>query len=180
MSTLPPVRRVVTGHDATGKAVVISDATFGSVPNPAKTALFTLVWTSPTAPADNDDATDGRDRDVDLTLPGGSVIRVTVRVQPSSAAGSDKGHTLTPGAVPTTDVTANLNTLIQRSTLGDIDGILQHLNLVLYAGRMPAALRQDILDAVTGVNGSDANSHRYRARVAVFMALTSPEFLVQR
>ena len=54
----------------------------------------------------------------------------------------------------TTDVTANLNTLIQRSTLGDIDGILQHLNLVLFAGRMPAALRQDILDAVTGVSGS--------------------------
>ncbi len=38
---------------------------------------------------------------------GGSVIRLTVRVQPPSAAGSDKGHTLTPGAVPTTDIAAN-------------------------------------------------------------------------
>ena len=98
MSTLPPVRRVVTGHDATGKAVVISDATFGSVPNPAKTALFTLVWTSPTAPADNDDATDGRDRDVDLTLPGGSVIRV-VDMLPGSIAPMHRTSSLDYGIV---------------------------------------------------------------------------------
>ena len=76
MSTLPPVRRIVTGHDAAGNAVVMSDAMFDSVPNPKGTALFTLVWTSDGAPVDNDDATDGRDRHVDLTLPGGSVIRV--------------------------------------------------------------------------------------------------------
>ena len=92
-----------------------------------------------------------------------------------SMAGNGLGWTGT-----TSDVTASLNSLIERSTLGDVDGILQHLNLVLFAGRMPPALRQDILDAVTGVSGSDANSHRNRARVAVFMALTSPEFLVQR
>lgn len=76
MTELPPVRRVVTGHDDAGKAVVISDATFDSVPNPARTANFTLIWTSNGAPVDNDDATDGRERDVDLVLPGGSVIRV--------------------------------------------------------------------------------------------------------
>ena len=28
--------------------------------------------------------------------------------------------------------------------------------------------------------GGDANSHAYRARIALFVALASPEFLVQR
>lgn len=76
MKTLPPVHRIVTGHDEKGRAIVISNRTFESVPNPKGTALFTLVWTSEGTPVDNDDATDGRDRKVDLTLPGGSVIRV--------------------------------------------------------------------------------------------------------
>ncbi len=98
MSELPPVRRVVTGHDATGKAVVISDATFDSVPNPKKTALFTLVWTSDGAPVDNDDTTDGRDRDVDLTLPGGSVIRV-VDMLPLTTAPMHRTSSLDYGIV---------------------------------------------------------------------------------
>lgn len=98
MTELPPIRRVVTGHDAAGKAVVISDATFDSVPNPKKTALFTLVWTSDGAPVDNDDATDGRDRNVDLTLPGGSVIRV-VDMLPLTTAPMHRTSSLDYGIV---------------------------------------------------------------------------------
>ena len=44
----------------------------------------------------------------------------------------------------------------------------------------PAPLRTDLLDAIGGVGGSDAASHLNRARVAVFIALSSPEYLVQR
>ena len=98
MTKLPPVRRVVTGHDAAGKAVVISDATFDSVANPKGTALFTLLWTSNTAPVDNDDATDGRDRNVDLTLPGGSVIRV-VDMLPLTTAPMHRTSSLDYGIV---------------------------------------------------------------------------------
>jgi quercetin dioxygenase-like cupin family protein len=98
MTTLPPVRRVVTGHDAFGKAVVISDATFNSVPNPKGTALFTLVWTSASAPVDNDNASDGRDRNVDLTLPGGSVLRV-VDMLPLTTAPMHRTSSLDYGIV---------------------------------------------------------------------------------
>ena len=97
-ATLPPVRRVVTGHDAAGKAVVISDASFPGVPNPKGTAQFTLVWTSASAPADNDDPTDGRARDVDLTLPGGSVIRV-VDMLPLTTAPMHRTSSLDYGIV---------------------------------------------------------------------------------
>lgn len=98
MTILPPVRRVVTGHDAAGRAVVTSDLTFDSVPNPKGTARFTLVWTSEGAPVDNDDAKDGRERNVDLTLPGGSVIRV-VDMLPLTTAPMHRTSSLDYGIV---------------------------------------------------------------------------------
>ena len=39
-------------------------------------ASFLLLWTTPTAPADNNDETDGRACDAGLTLDQGSVIRI--------------------------------------------------------------------------------------------------------
>lgn len=76
MPNLPPVRRIVTGHDAAGRAVIVSDTTPPVTTNPSGTSLFSLIWTSKGTPVDNDDPADGADRKVDLTLPGGSVIRV--------------------------------------------------------------------------------------------------------
>jgi len=75
-SGLPPVQRVVTGHDANGRAVFKSEDETPTRLIPSGDAAFLLIWTTPKAPADNNDETDGRDRDVGLTLEGGSVIRV--------------------------------------------------------------------------------------------------------
>ena len=98
MSPLPPVRRVVTGHDAAGKAVVIDDSLLAARSNPSGTTHFTLVWTSVGMPIDNDDATDGAKRNVDLTLPGGSVIR-TVDMVPGTVAPMHRTNSLDYGIV---------------------------------------------------------------------------------
>jgi uncharacterized protein (DUF1800 family) len=63
---------------------------------------------------------------------------------------------------------------------GNIDGLIENLNLLLYNGRMSAALKQDLLDATTTVSGISPESQQNRARVALFLALASPEYLVQR
>jgi hypothetical protein len=73
-----------------------------------------------------------------------------------------------------------MTTPISLVTSGDVNGLLQHLNLLLFAGSMSAELKADILDAIGGVNGTDATSQSNRARIALFVALASPEFLVQR
>lgn len=96
--SLKPVRRVVTGHDADGKAVVTADSALDTRPNPSGDALFTLVWTTETAPVDNDDAADGRDRKVGLTLPGGSVLRV-VDMLPGKSAPMHRTNSLDYGIV---------------------------------------------------------------------------------
>ena len=75
-SGLPPVQRVVTGHDGNGHAVFKSEDVAPTKLIPSGDAAFLLIWTTPTLPADNNDETDGRHREVGLTLEGGSVIRV--------------------------------------------------------------------------------------------------------
>lgn len=75
-SGLPAVQRVVTGHDANGRACFRSDDVSPTRLIPTGDASFLLLWTTPTVPADNNDETDGRDRDVGTTLAGGSAFRI--------------------------------------------------------------------------------------------------------
>ena len=75
-SGLPAVQRVVTGHDANGRAVFKSEDVTPTRMIASGDASFLLVWTTPTVPADNNDETDGRARDAGLTLNEGSVIRI--------------------------------------------------------------------------------------------------------
>ncbi len=76
-SGLPLVQRVVTGHDANGRAVFRSEDHSPTKLIPSGDAAFLLVWTTQTVPADNNDETDGRLRDAGLTINQGSVIRIT-------------------------------------------------------------------------------------------------------
>ena len=75
-SGLPPVQRVITGHDAKGRAVFKSEDVTPTRMIPSGDASFLLMWTTPTVPADNNDETDGRTRDAGLTLNQCSVIRI--------------------------------------------------------------------------------------------------------
>ena len=76
MTGSPPVRRIVTGHDAAGRAVFTADDLLPVTPIPSGDAAFSLIWTTASVPADNNDDTDGRSRDAGLTLLQGSVIRI--------------------------------------------------------------------------------------------------------
>jgi quercetin dioxygenase-like cupin family protein len=75
-SGLPLVQRVVTGHDAAGRAIFKSEDLAPTRMISSGDAAFLLLWTTPTVPADNNDETDGRLRDAGLTLNQGSVIRI--------------------------------------------------------------------------------------------------------
>lgn len=78
------------------------------------------------------------------------------------------------------DVSSRYPELTALAAAGDTEGLLQHLDLMLYAGRMPADARADVVEAIASINGTDAASHLNRARVAVLTALTHPDYLVQR
>lgn len=98
MSMLGPVRRLVTGHDADGKAVFWKDQEFDPALIPSGDAEFSLIWTAPDLPVENNDPVDGREREAGLTLHGGSVIRV-VDMLPGGCSPMHRSNSLDYGIV---------------------------------------------------------------------------------
>ena len=94
----PSVRRLVTAHDGSGRSVFRSDEDFETRPIPGGVADFSLLWTTPTVPADNNDETDGALRHAGLTLSGGSVIRV-VDMRPGHASPMHRSFSIDYGIV---------------------------------------------------------------------------------
>jgi quercetin dioxygenase-like cupin family protein len=98
MSALPPVRRVVTGHDANGRAILQSDDRFPTEVIPSSDAAFALLWTTANVPVDNNDETDGRTRNAGLTLKQGSVIRI-VDMLPGGTSPMHRSNSIDYGIV---------------------------------------------------------------------------------
>jgi quercetin dioxygenase-like cupin family protein len=78
-----PVRRVVTGHDKTGKAIVLIDEVPDNVISRRPGQQSCVIWTSEGFPVNNDG---GKEADVardqfTTTLPNGTVFRVN-RLEP--------------------------------------------------------------------------------------------------
>lgn len=78
------VRRVVTGHDENGKAVVTFDAPSDTVISRRAGHSSAVLWTTDTFPANNSGNSDAAKREVGTTDPNGTVFRV-VEYQPGVA-----------------------------------------------------------------------------------------------
>lgn len=78
------VRRVVTGHDANGRAVVAIDEIARNIVTKRPGYSSSVIWASEIFPADNSDTTDGATRDVATSTPNGTVFRV-VEYEPGVA-----------------------------------------------------------------------------------------------
>ncbi len=70
------IRRVVTGHDKSGRAVVMIDEIAKNVTSSRPGQAATVVWTTDQLPADNDGDTDTSARNVSTSESNGSVFRV--------------------------------------------------------------------------------------------------------
>jgi len=70
------IRRVVTGHDAQGRAKVLIDEQAGNVISTRPGANSAVIWSSEELPVDNDGDRDPSRKQIATTIPGGSVFRV--------------------------------------------------------------------------------------------------------
>jgi uncharacterized protein (DUF1800 family) len=77
------------------------------------------------------------------------------------------------------ELAPNYSALAASLSAGDPAGMVNQLDLLLFGSQMSRELRQAIFEAMSTVGGTDANSQLNRARMAVFIALASPEYLVQ-
>ncbi len=73
--TTSPFRRIVTGHDRSGRSVLLGLDTLRPVTIGTGDAAFAQVWATPTVPANLNDDSDGTQA-AGRTLQGGSMIRV--------------------------------------------------------------------------------------------------------
>ena len=79
------VRRVITGHDANGKAIVKIDEVCKNVSSGRPGATSVNVWTTEGFPANNDGAADEGLRKVSTTLAKGTIFRI-IEFAPGLAA----------------------------------------------------------------------------------------------
>jgi len=70
------IRRVVTGHDAQGRAKVLIDEKVSNVFSHRAGAHYSVIWSSETLPVNNDGSEDPTAKKIGTTIPGGSVFRV--------------------------------------------------------------------------------------------------------
>jgi quercetin dioxygenase-like cupin family protein len=70
------IRRVVTGHDAQGRAKVLIDEQVSNVLSTRPGANSSVIWSSEELPVNNDGSDDPSGKTIGTTIPGGSVFRV--------------------------------------------------------------------------------------------------------
>ena len=70
------VRRVITGHDNGGKAIVQIDEVVGDLKVGRPGAMVAPIWTTEGFPVNNDGQDDAAKRQVGTTLAGGTILRV--------------------------------------------------------------------------------------------------------
>ena len=78
------VRRVVTGHDAEGRATVKIDEVAGNVVSRRPGASAAVIWTTEGFPVNNDGDEDGSQRETGTTLGNGTVFRI-VQFEPGNS-----------------------------------------------------------------------------------------------
>lgn len=124
------VRRIVTGHDDSGKAVFRSIDELETRKIPSGDATFATVWSTNEVPVDLNDGTDGGSRNVGLTLNGGSVIRV-VDMLPGGESPMHRTNSIDYGIVLSGEVQLELDGGA-RKTCGPGDIIVQRGTIHLW------------------------------------------------
>jgi quercetin dioxygenase-like cupin family protein len=110
-------RRVVTGHDASGRAVVKIDEIAKNLVSARPGATASVVWTSEGFPVDNDGEEDEGRRKTGTTLANGTVFRILE---------------LAPGVSPRNHRTDSIDYAVVMS--GEVDMVLDDTTVHLKAG----------------------------------------------
>lgn len=93
-----PVRRVVTGHNAQGRAVVLFDGTAENVISQRALQERCLIWTTSGFPINNDGHQDAGAIEVGTGLKGGTVFGI-VKLDPGIAERHHRTNTIDYGVV---------------------------------------------------------------------------------
>jgi len=113
------VRRVVTGHDKSGRAIVSIDEIAKNVVQGRPGAHAAAIWTSEGFPVDNDGHEDASARKVGTTLDNGTVFRV-VSFGPGVAARNHRTDSIDYATVISGEIDMELDGTTVHLKAGDV------------------------------------------------------------
>jgi quercetin dioxygenase-like cupin family protein len=113
------IRRVVTAHDAQGRAKVLIDEPVKNVTSPRPGAQFSVIWSSEELPVNNDGSDDPSDKKIGTTIPGGSVFRV-VSFGPGVAPRNHRTDSIDYAVVMAGEIDMQLDTETVHLKAGDV------------------------------------------------------------
>lgn len=113
------IRRVVTGHDENGKAVVAIDEQCRNVHSGRARHEACVVWSTGSFPSDNDASGDGGLRSVGFTDPNGTVFRI-VRYEPGVAARMHRTESIDYAVVISGEIDMELDGRTVHLDAGDV------------------------------------------------------------
>lgn len=113
------VRRVVTGHDGTGRATVLYDEIGKEVSSGRPGATACVVWTTESFPVDNGGSSDQATRKVGTTLDNGTVFRI-VRFDPGVASRNHRTDSIDYAVVMSGEIDMDLDGTVVHLKAGDV------------------------------------------------------------
>jgi quercetin dioxygenase-like cupin family protein len=140
-------RRIVTGHDAQGRAIVESERRLRAQPVPNDTAWFNKIWSTESWPCDNQDSTDGAERDTGLASTNGSVLRI-VEMAPGHRSPMHRTQSLDYGIVLAGEIDLELDEgRIVSLNVGDVVVQRGTIHAWINRGNSPARMAFVLLSA---------------------------------
>jgi quercetin dioxygenase-like cupin family protein len=140
------IRRVVTGHDASGKAIVKIDEIAKNVISSRPGANSVVVWTTDTAPVNNDGQDDESTRKTGTTLKGGSVFRV-VQFNPGVAPRNHRTDSIDYAVVISGEIDMDLDGTEVHLKQGDVLVQRGTIHNWINRGTEPCVIAFSLIDA---------------------------------
>ncbi len=113
------IRRVVTGHDNTGRAIVLYDEIGKEVTASRPGANACVVWTSQGFPVNNDGSSDEAPRKVGTTLDNGTVFRV-VQFNPGVTPRNHRTDSIDYAVVMSGEIDMDIDGAVVHLKAGDV------------------------------------------------------------
>jgi quercetin dioxygenase-like cupin family protein len=140
------VRRVITGHDAHGRAIVKIDEASKNVFTGRPGATVCNIWTTEGFPAKNDGEVDEGLRKVGTTLKNGTIFRV-IEFAPGLAARNHRTDSIDYIVVIAGEIDMELDDSIIHLNAGDVMVQRGAIHNWVNGGTMPCVLAVVLLDA---------------------------------
>jgi len=140
------VRRVITGHDANGRAVVKIDEVCKHAASGRPGATAVNTWTTEGFPANNDGAADEGLRKVGTTLAKGTIFRI-IEFAPGLAARNHRTDSIDYAVVMSGEIDMDLDGTVVHLKAGDVMVQRGTIHNWINRGAAPCVIAFVLIDA---------------------------------